>query len=84
MAELRKLGASIEERPDGFQVSGPSRLRGAVVDSHGDHRLAMALAIAGLAAEGETVVLDTECIHDSFPNFIATLRALGADIETQE
>ena len=84
VAELRKLGAAVEEQPDGFQVTGPTRLRGAVVDSHGDHRLAMALAVAGLAADGETVVEDTECIHDSFPSFVATLRALGANIEIQD
>ncbi len=81
VTELRKLGAAIEERPDGFRVVGPRRLRGAHVDSHGDHRLAMALAVAGLAAEGETVVSDVACIADSFPRFVETLRALGADIE---
>ncbi|MCW5882176.1 MAG: 3-phosphoshikimate 1-carboxyvinyltransferase, partial [Anaerolineae bacterium] len=80
-AELRKLGARIEETPDGFCVRGPTTLRGAVVDSHGDHRLAMALAVAGLAAEGETIVRDTGCIADSFPNFVAVMHGLGADIE---
>ena len=81
VTELRKLGATIQDRPDGFVVTGPCKLRGAIVDSHGDHRLAMALAVAGLAAEGETVVLDTECIADSFPTFVTRLKALGADIE---
>ena len=81
VAELRKLGARIEETPDGFRASGPTALQGAVVDSHGDHRLAMALTVAGLAAKGETVVQDTECIADSFPHFVAVLRGLGADIE---
>lgn len=80
-AELRKLGAHIEETPDGFCVSGPTTLRGAVVDSHGDHRLAMALAVAGLVAEGETLVQDTGCVADSFPNFVALMRGLGADVE---
>ncbi|MFN8482506.1 MAG: 3-phosphoshikimate 1-carboxyvinyltransferase [Anaerolineae bacterium] len=83
-AELRRLGAAIDETPDGFVVHGPTALRGAEVSSHGDHRLAMALAVAGLAASGETTVADTECISDSFPNFVAVLRALGADIEVLE
>lgn len=83
-AELRKLGASIDETPDGFVVRGPTALRGADVDSHGDHRLAMALTVAGLAASGETTVADTGCIGDSFPNFVTVLRALGADIEVLE
>jgi 3-phosphoshikimate 1-carboxyvinyltransferase len=75
--ELRKLGARIEERPDGFVVEGPTRLVGAQVNSHGDHRLAMSLAIAGLLAEGETTIGGAECIADSFPGFEAALRALA-------
>jgi 3-phosphoshikimate 1-carboxyvinyltransferase len=76
VAELRKLGAQIEPYPDGFVVSGPTPLRGATVDSHGDHRLGMALAIAGLVAEGETVVQNADCIADSFPEFAQTLDSL--------
>jgi 3-phosphoshikimate 1-carboxyvinyltransferase len=53
-------------------------LQGAVVDSHGDHRLVMALAVAGLIAEGETVVQQAEAIADSFPGFETTLAASGA------
>lgn len=74
--ELRKLGARIEERPDGFVVEGPTPLVGAQVNSHGDHRLAMSLAIAGLVAEGETTVEGAECIADSFPGFEEILGAL--------
>ncbi len=74
--ELRKLGAHIEERPDGFVVEGPTALVGAQVNSYGDHRLAMSLAIAGLIAEGETTVEEAECIGDSFPGFEEMLRAL--------
>jgi 3-phosphoshikimate 1-carboxyvinyltransferase len=77
VAELNKLGAAIEARPDGFVVSGPAPLRGAVVDSHGDHRLAMALAVAGLLAEGETVVQNADCIADSFPGFARILQELA-------
>ncbi len=72
--ELRKLGAEIEPTDDGFIVNGPTSLRGAVVNSHGDHRLAMALVVAGLIAEGETTVQNTDCIADSFPGFEEVIR----------
>ena len=74
--ELRKLGAHIEERPDGFVVEGPTPLVGTRVNSHGDHRMAMSLAMAGLVAEGETTIDGAECIVDSFPGFEETLAAL--------
>jgi 3-phosphoshikimate 1-carboxyvinyltransferase len=67
--ELNKMGARIEAREDGFLVAGPTPLHGATVDSHGDHRLGMALAVAGLLAEGQTVVRGAGCIADSFPGF---------------
>jgi len=76
VAELGKMGAQIEPYPDGFRVSGPTPLRGTTVDSHGDHRLGMALAVAGLVAEGETVVHNTGCIADSFPGFAQILDRL--------
>jgi 3-phosphoshikimate 1-carboxyvinyltransferase len=82
--ELRRMGAQIEELPDGMVIRGPSRLKGAVVECHSDHRLAMALAVAGLVAEGETVVRGAEAIGDSFPGFVDTMRVLGADISTSE
>ena len=86
VAELRRLGAEIEGRPDGFAVQGPTPLQGAAVDSHGDHRLAMALCVAGLLARGETRREDTrvegaDCIADSFPGFAQTLAGLGADVQ---
>jgi 3-phosphoshikimate 1-carboxyvinyltransferase len=74
--ELRRLGAEIEARPDGFALRGPIQLKGAVTHSHGDHRLAMALAVAGLVAHGETVVQNTDCIADSFPGFAEILGRL--------
>jgi len=83
VAELRKLGADIEARPDGFVIRGPTPLRGAEVESHGDHRLAMTLTVAGLIARGETVIQDTECIGDSFPGFEETLSCLGARLERE-
>ena len=78
--ELRCLGAEIEPRPDGFAVRGPTPLEGAAVHSHGDHRLAMALVVAGLMARGETVVQDVACIVDSFPGFASTLASLEAHV----
>jgi len=75
-AELRALGACIDPLPDGFIIEGPTPLRGAVVDSHGDHRLAMALTVAGLIAEEEIVIENTECIADSFPGFVELMRKL--------
>jgi 3-phosphoshikimate 1-carboxyvinyltransferase len=77
--ELRKMGAQIEQHPDGFTIEGPSRLRGARVEAHADHRLAMALAVAGLIAEGETIIEGWECVGDSFPNFTSLLSAAGQD-----
>jgi 3-phosphoshikimate 1-carboxyvinyltransferase len=78
--ELRKMGAQIEERPDGFAVAGPTRLRAARLKSHGDHRLAMALTVAGLLAQGQTTIAGAECIHESFPSFLESLASLGAQI----
>lgn len=79
--ELRKLGAEIEERPDGFAVQGPQKLCGAMVDGHDDHRVVMSLVIAGLHAEGVTTVMGAGSLNDSFPGFAETLQALGADVE---
>jgi 3-phosphoshikimate 1-carboxyvinyltransferase len=76
VTQLRAMGAKIEGLPDGFIVEGPTPLSGATVDSRGDHRLAMALAVAGLIAEGETTVKNTECIADSFPGFERSLAQL--------
>jgi 3-phosphoshikimate 1-carboxyvinyltransferase len=76
VSELRKLGASIEERADGFVVQGPTPLRGTLVDSRADHRLAMALAVAGLIASGETIIAGAGCMGESFPGFEASLRSL--------
>jgi 3-phosphoshikimate 1-carboxyvinyltransferase len=74
--ELRRMGAQIEERADGFVVEGPTRLRGARLESHSDHRLAMSLAVAALVAEGESFIAGGDCVGDSFPGFEETLKAL--------
>jgi len=75
-AELRKFGAKIEELEDGLIIHGPTRLHGAKIDSHGDHRIAMAMAIAGLVADGETIIENTACIETSFPGFEKLLHSL--------
>lgn len=69
---LKRMGAEVEEFPDGFLVSR-SRLKGAVIESYGDHRIAMAFAVAGLLAEGETEILGADCVDVSFPGFFETL-----------
>lgn len=74
---LRAMGATVEERPDGLVIDGPTRLRGAVVRADGDHRVAMALAIAGLVAEGETVIEDADCVAVSYPSFFEDLDRLA-------
>jgi 3-phosphoshikimate 1-carboxyvinyltransferase len=81
VSELRKLGAQVEPTDDGLIIEGPTRLLGGPVESHGDHRLALAMAVAGLVAQGETTVYGAEVVDDSFPGFTGTLRALGAKIE---
>ncbi|MCC6905724.1 MAG: 3-phosphoshikimate 1-carboxyvinyltransferase [Anaerolineae bacterium] len=78
--EMRKLGAQVEEQPDGMIIQGGVPLRGASVKSHGDHRLVMALAVAGLFASGETTVDEAECAADSFPGFAETLARIGAEV----
>jgi 3-phosphoshikimate 1-carboxyvinyltransferase len=70
---LRAMGAQVSELSDGLEIHGPAPLHGARLSSFGDHRIAMAFAIAGLFAEGETVVQDAECIRESYPGFEAVL-----------
>ena len=79
--ELRKMGAIIEELPDAMIITG-SKLHGAVVDSWKDHRLAMALAVAALAAEGTTEIVDAESCAVTYPDFIKDFQALGARFST--
>lgn len=73
---LRRMGASIEGTPDGFEVHGPSKLTGAVVDAAGDHRIAMALAVAALTAEGETTITGWDSVGISYPGFERDLEQL--------
>ncbi|ESP88676.1 3-phosphoshikimate 1-carboxyvinyltransferase [Candidatus Halobonum tyrrellensis] len=78
--ELGEMGASVTEEPDSLTVHGDdSDLRGATVDGRGDHRLVMALAVAGLVADGETKIRGAEHVEVSFPGFFETLADLGAE-----
>jgi len=76
---LRRMGAKVEERPDGLRVEGRKggKLRGAEIDPRGDHRIAMAFAVAALAAEGPTVIRDADCVVVSFPTFFQELDRLA-------
>lgn len=74
--ELQNMGVAIMETPDGLRVQGGRRLQGASCSSHGDHRVAMSLAIAGLVADSPTRIEDTGCIETSFPGFDAKLSEL--------
>ncbi len=77
VANLRAMGARVEEFEDGLRVEGPVRLRGARLRAYGDHRIAMAFAVAGLAAEGETEIEGAEeCVAVSFPEFFPLLESL--------
>jgi 3-phosphoshikimate 1-carboxyvinyltransferase len=76
---LLRMGASVEERPDGLKVQGrrAGKLRGAEIEPRGDHRIAMAFAVAGLAAEGNTTIRDADCAAVSFPTFFQELSRLA-------
>ncbi|MFN4218446.1 MAG: 3-phosphoshikimate 1-carboxyvinyltransferase [Candidatus Bipolaricaulia bacterium] len=75
-ANLKRMGVQVEERADGWVIPGPQKLHGAVLDSFGDHRIAMAFAIAGLIAQGETVIEGAEWVEISYPGFFEDLESL--------
>lgn len=79
-SELRKMGASILEHQDGLTIF-PASLTGATVHSHFDHRIAMALAIAGFGAQGATCVEETVCIQKTYPDFVKSLQQVGFSIK---
>ena len=70
------MGAEVEEFDDGLRVGGPTSLRGARIDPRGDHRIAMAFAVAALLAEGETEITDSGCVAVSFPEFFELLESV--------
>lgn len=77
-AELTRLGAKVEAREDGMVIDGGAQLAGGEVTSHGDHRIAMSMAVAALRASGPVTIDDTECTATSFPNFWDLLGAVRA------
>ncbi|XES76614.1 MAG: 3-phosphoshikimate 1-carboxyvinyltransferase [Candidatus Bathyarchaeia archaeon] len=79
-AELSKMGADIAMDESSLTIKGPCKLHGTSIDTHNDHRIAMACAVAALRAEGETVIQDAECVRKSYPRFFTDLTALGADV----
>lgn len=82
--ELGRIGIDIQETPDGFIINGGSLPLGGEVDSHGDHRLAMSLAVAGLACRNPVTVNGAEMTAESFPDFIPVLKALGSSIQMEQ
>lgn len=79
--ELRKMGADIEELADGMIIHGGKPLRGAEVESYDDHRIAMALTVAALGAEGTVSIANGECCKVTYPEFAEDFRALGVNID---
>ncbi|MFH0897121.1 MAG: 3-phosphoshikimate 1-carboxyvinyltransferase [Candidatus Bathyarchaeota archaeon] len=79
-SELKKMGADVVDKAEELIIKGPNTLRGATINPHGDHRIAMACTIAGLKAKGKTEILEAECVDKSYPNFFSDLKKLGAKI----
>ncbi|MGC8817382.1 MAG: 3-phosphoshikimate 1-carboxyvinyltransferase [Candidatus Hadarchaeum sp.] len=79
--ELRKLGVEVAELPDELKIEGAEQLRGSKLWSYDDHRMAMALAVAGLVAQGKTIVENVDNIPVSYPGFVEDMQKLGAKIE---
>lgn len=77
-SELSKMGVELDEFPDGISITGTAALRPAEVHSHGDHRIAMSMAVAGLLAEGSTTISNASAVAISFPDFFTNLRRLSA------
>ncbi len=75
--ELIRMGVMLEEFPDGISITGPATLHGAEVDSHGDHRIAMSMAVAALIAEGKTTIRNASAVAISFPDFFECIRRLA-------
>jgi 3-phosphoshikimate 1-carboxyvinyltransferase len=80
--EFGKMGISIEMNEDVMMVHGGNELKGAVVHSHHDHRIAMACAVAALKANGETVIEEAEAIDKSFPDFYDKISSISAEVKT--
>ena len=76
--EMSKMGIHVEEHPDGMSITGTESIRGAQVDSHGDHRIAMSMAVAGLVADGTTTINNASAVSISFPDFFQIIRKLSS------
>ncbi|CAB3287263.1 3-phosphoshikimate 1-carboxyvinyltransferase [Methanocaldococcus lauensis] len=81
--ELRKMGADIKEKPDGLIIRGVKKLKGCKLNTYNDHRLVMAFTVAGLKAEGVTIIDNEESVKISFPNFVEVMKSIGANIEVK-
>jgi 3-phosphoshikimate 1-carboxyvinyltransferase len=81
--ELRAIGVKARELPDGFIIQGGRKLPGGCVDPHGDHRLAMSLAVAGLITQKPIIVPQAEYINESFPGFVEAMSSFGANFELE-
>jgi len=82
-SELRKMGGEVTESEDGLIIKGVNKLHGTELNSHNDHRIAMACAVAGLRAEGTTIIHEIECVNKSYPNFVKDLRSLGGEVHVK-
>jgi 3-phosphoshikimate 1-carboxyvinyltransferase len=76
---LKRMGVRIETAPDGFTVPGRQKFHAAEIDSHGDHRIAMAFAVAALAADGPSTIRDAGAAAVSYPAFFDTLRQIAKE-----
>jgi 3-phosphoshikimate 1-carboxyvinyltransferase len=79
-SELSKMGVKMNITGDSIEIYGGGKLRGAEIDPHGDHRIAMACTVAALKASGETFIRNAECINKSYPNFVRDMNLLGVEI----
>ncbi len=78
--ELKKMGAKIVVDESSLTIEGPCNLHGAVIDTHNDHRIAMACSVAALGAKGQTTIRNAQCVRKSYPQFFTHLKQLGAEI----
>lgn len=76
-AGLKAMGAVITPTDDGMIIEGTGHLNGASIQSYLDHRIAMAFSVAGLASDGETQIVDSQCVDVSYPEFYATLNSVS-------
>jgi 3-phosphoshikimate 1-carboxyvinyltransferase len=77
---LKNMGADVEERPDGLVIR-KSHLRGAIINSHCDHRMVMTMTLAAMMAEGQTRISDIDCVKKTFPGFVDQMASIGCDIQ---